>query len=133
MRGRQQLKVYALRGLLAAIKNLKVEKQVRELGEPDILALVRKEMSKRAEAIGFAEKAGRQDLIEQNQAELAVFEAYVPPLMTTEELDKTIRALSSELGTTQIGPLMKELRARHAGRFDGKQASEMIRKLPPTG
>ena len=40
-----------------------------------------------------------------------------------------INGLAAELGTTQIGPLMAELRKRHAGQFDGKLASELIKKL----
>jgi hypothetical protein len=133
MRARAQQKVLVLRGLLAAIKNLKVEKIVQELPEADLVALVRKEMSKRTEAITFAEKAGRTELVEQNRAELAVLEPYVPTQMTPERLEEAIRALSAELGTTQIGPLMKALRDRHAGEFDGKLASELVRKLAAGG
>jgi uncharacterized protein len=129
MLARDQRKVYVLRGLLAAIKNLKVEKLVQELTDADLTALARKELSKRAEAVAFAEKAARADLVEQNRAEQAILQAYLPAQMASEELEQTIRALSTELGTTQIGPLMKELRERHAGRFDGKLASELIRKL----
>jgi uncharacterized protein YqeY len=40
-----------------------------------------------------------------------------------------ITGLATELGTTQIGPLMAKLRERHAGTFDGKLASELIKKL----
>jgi uncharacterized protein len=131
MLARDQRKVYVLRGLLAAIKNLKVEKLVQELTEADLTALARKEVSKRGEAVVFAEQAGRTDIVEENRAEQAILEAYLPAQMAPEELEQTIRALSAELGTTQIGPLMKELRERHAGRCDGKLASEVIRRLPP--
>jgi uncharacterized protein YqeY len=44
-------------------------------------------------------------------------------------LEAVINGLAAELGTTQIGPLMAELRKRHAGQFDGKLASELIKKL----
>ena len=40
-----------------------------------------------------------------------------------------IKQIAGELGTTQIGPVMAKLRERHAGQFDGKLASELIRKL----
>jgi uncharacterized protein YqeY len=45
-------------------------------------------------------------------------------------LQAVIKEISTELGTTQIGPMMAKLRERHAGQFDGKLASELIRKLP---
>ena len=122
-------KVYILRGVIAAIKNLKVEKQIGEVPEADIAALVRKEINKRAEAIEFARQASRQDLVDQNEREKAMLEAYLPQQIGADALHEIIKALAAELGTTQIGPLMAKLRERHAGEFDGKLASELIRKL----
>lgn len=129
MKARAMEKVYILRGLIAAIKNLKVEKQIGEVPEVDIAALVRKEINKRNEAAEFARKAGRQELIEQNESERVVLEAYLPQQLSPSALEAAIKALAAELGTTQIGPLMASLRERHAGQFDGKLASELIRKL----
>jgi uncharacterized protein YqeY len=129
MKARAMHKVYILRGLIAAIKNLKVEKQVGVLSEADIAALVRKEINKRTEAAEFARKANRSDLVEQNEAEKAVLNAYLPQQLSVGDLEELIKQLAAELGTTQIGPLMAKLRERHAGQFDGKLASELIRKL----
>jgi hypothetical protein len=129
MRAREMQKVYVLRGLVAAIKNLKVEKLAHELPDADISSLVRKEINKRVEAIGYAEKAGRAEIVEQNRAEKAILESYLPAQLGSAELEATIKSLAGELGTTQIGPLMAELRKRHAGQFDGKLASELIKKL----
>lgn len=129
MRARDMPKVYVLRGILAAIKLVKVEKQVTELPEADIVGLVRKEVSKRIEALGYAEKAGRAEVVAQNQAEKAILDAYLPPQMDAAALAAEIERLSAELGTAQIGPLMAALRERHSGCFDGKLASELIKKL----
>jgi uncharacterized protein YqeY len=129
MKARAMEKVYILRGLISVIKNLKVEKQVREVPEADIALLVRKEINKRSEAAEFARQAGRQELVDQNEREGAVLEAYLPQQLSASALEEVVRALAAELGTTQIGPLMAKLRERHAGQFDGKLASELIRKL----
>jgi uncharacterized protein YqeY len=129
MKARAMEKVYILRGLLAAIKNLKVEKQVTAVADADIAALVRKEINKRIEASQFARQANRSDLVEKNESEKAVLEAYLPQQLSAEALQATINDLAAELGTTQIGPIMAKLRERHAGQFDGKLASELIRKL----
>ncbi len=129
MKARATEKVYILRGLITAIKNLKVDKQVREVPEADIALLVRKEINKRSEAAEFARKAGRQELIDQNERERGLLEAYLPQQLSASALEEVIRALAAELGTTQIGALMAKLRERHAGQFDGKLASELIRKL----
>jgi uncharacterized protein YqeY len=129
MRARDMPKVYVLRGVVAAIKNLKVEKQVKELPEAEITALVKKEVSKRTEALAFAEQGGRTELIEQNRAEIALLETYLPRQLDAAELEAAIKAIAAELGTTQIGPLMAEVKKRYAGQYDGKLASELVKKL----
>lgn len=129
MKARDMVRVYVLRGLITAIKNAKVEARVAELPEADIVALVRKELNKRIESIGYAEKAGRAETVAQNQSEKELLEKYLPPQLGPEELEEAIRTLSVELQTTSIGPLMKALQERFAGRYDGKLASQLIRKL----
>ena len=129
MKARAAEKVLILRGLIAAIKNVKVDKQVPTLPEADIAALVRKEINKRVEAAEFARQAGRTELVDSNEREKAVLEAYLPQQLDPAALEALIKQLAAELGTTQIGPIMATLRERHAGRFDGKLASELVRKL----
>jgi hypothetical protein len=129
MRTKDMERVYVLRGLVAAIKNMKIDKQVQRLPDADLTAIVRKEINKRVEAIGFAEKAGRAETAEQNRRERLILEEYLPAQLGRDELEQKIKELSAELGTTQIGPLMAELRKRYAGQFDGKLASELIKSL----
>ena len=129
MKAREMERVYVLRGLVAAIKNTKVEKQVKELPEADIAGLVRKEISKRNEAADFARKAGRAEIAEQNEREKAFLDAYLPQQMTAEALEEAIRQIAAEVGSNQIGPIMAKLREKYSGQYDGKLASELIRKL----
>src|ERR1019366_6340095 len=91
MKARAMETVYVLRGLISAIKNVKVEKQVALLPEADIAALVRKEISKRAEALEFARKGNRPDLIEQNEREKALLEKYLPQQINAEALGNLIK------------------------------------------
>jgi hypothetical protein len=130
MKARDMDTVYVIRGLIAVIKNLKVEKQLAQLPEADIAGLVRKEMNKRTEAADFARQASRADLVEKNEHEKRLLEKYLPEQLSADALQAVIKEISTELGTTQIGPIMAKLRERHAGQFDGKLASELIRKLP---
>jgi uncharacterized protein len=129
MKAREMGKVYVLRGLLAAIKNVKVEKQVAELPDAEITGLVRKELNKRTEAAEFAAKSGRQDLVDQNRNEQKVLEAYLPAQLDAAELEAVIRQLAEELGSSAIGLIMAKLKERYPGQYDGKQASELVRRL----
>jgi uncharacterized protein YqeY len=129
MRARDRVRIDVLRGVIAALKNLKVERQIAQLPEADIVGIVRKELNKRAEIIGYAQQAGRGEAVAQGEAEQAILQAYLPQQLSESELDTVIKSIAAELGTTQIGPVMAELRKRHAGKFDGKQASELIKQL----
>lgn len=129
MKAREMERVYVLRGLVAAIKNAKVEKQTKSLPESDVAALVRKEISKRNEAADFARQAGRSEMVDQNEREKAFLEAYLPQQMSSEALEAAIRQIAGELGSNQIGPIMAKLRDSYSGQYDGKLASELIRKL----
>lgn len=127
MKARDQPKVYVLRGLLTAIKAVKVERQTPELAEADIAALVRKEISKRNEALEYAEKAERPDDVAANRSEREILEAYAPPQLDAAALEVVVRQLATEIGSTEIGPLMAALKQRYAGRYDGKLASTIVK------
>ena len=129
MKARDMPRVYVLRGLLTAVKNLKVEKRGAALGEAELVQLVRREIRKRDEAEEFAAKAGRAELVEQNRAERAMLEAYVPPQLDADQLERAIREIAADPGARSIGAIMAALRERFAGRFDGRQASEITRRI----
>ena len=129
MKARAADKVSVLRDVIAAVKNLKVEKMIATVPEADIVTLVRREINKRNEAAEFARKANRQDLVEKNENERTILEAYLPQQLSADQLEAAIKSLAAELGSTQIGPLMAKLRERYAGTYDGKLASELIKKL----
>lgn len=128
MKARDMPTVYVLRGLLAVIANLRIEKGSAELGESEILGLVQREAKKREEAAGFARDAKRPELIEQNDAERAILGRYLPRALDEAELTNLLRSWRAD-GVTGIGPLMARLKEHHAGRYDGKRASEIARRL----
>jgi uncharacterized protein len=133
MKARATDELNVLRGLVTVIKNLKVEKMTQELADAEIVQLVRKEVNKRTEVITFAQKAGRAELVQENERQKAILERYLPRQLSAEQLEKVIAELAAELGSTSIGPLMAKLRERHAGEFDGQAASAIIRKLGAGG
>ena len=129
MRARDQRRIDILRGVISVAKNLKIEKRAQNLDESELVAIVRKEAKKRDDIIEFATKGGRPEVAADAQAEKEILEAYLPQQLSEDELASIVARLRDELGTADIGPLMKVLRERYAGRFDGKQASAAIRAL----
>jgi len=132
MKAREMPAVYVLRGLLAAVANLKIEKGLPELSEAEIIGLVKREAKKCEEAEEFARRAGRGDLVEQNAGERAILARYLPRPLDDAELTNLLRSWLAE-GVTGIGALMARLKERHPGQYDGKRASEIARGLLTAG
>ena len=129
MKARDMPRVYALRGVLTAVKNLKVERRGAPVGDDDVVQIVRKEIRKREEAERFAAQAGRQDHVEQNRAERALLEEYAPAALDEAGLEAAIRELARDAAGRSLGGIMSGLKARFAGQYDGRQASEIARRV----
>ena len=106
-----------------------MERRGAELAEGDLVQLVRREIRKREEAEEFAARGGRGELVAQNRSERAILEAYAPPPLDAAALERAIREIAAAEGAGSIGAIMAALRTRHPGRFDGRQASELARRI----
>ena len=91
----------AIRLAMAAIRNAEIEKR-RELDDGELLQIIAKEVKQRRDSIAEFTKAGRQDLIDQEKAELEVLLAYLPPQMTREEIKEAARRVIQEVGATGL-------------------------------
>ena len=129
MKARDMPRVYVLRGVIAAAKNLKIERRGAELAEADLAQVVRKEIRKREEAEEFALKAGRQEAVEENRSERAMLEAYAPAQLDAAALEQAIREIAADPASHSLGAVMGALKTRFAGRFDGRQASDIARRI----
>ena len=127
----EKRRVATLRLLLAALKNEKIQLQ-RDLTDEEVEAAIRRATKQRREAIEQYERGGRPDLVEAEREELEILQAYLPGTLSDAEVEQRLRTIAQEkkLTTTRdVGPLMKELMARHRGQVDGKRAQEIARKL----
>ncbi len=129
MKARDAQRVAVLRSVIAAAKHLKVERRVAALDDAALVQVVRREMRQREEAEEFARQAGREDLAAQNRAERRLLEAYAPPPLAAEEIERAIRDALAGGVARQMGAVMAALRERFPGRLDGKSASELARKV----
>jgi len=126
MKAGDKLRVMTLRGALTEITRL--EKDVRRPAHNDeIIQILKRERARRDEAIDFARKGGRQDLVEQNQTEATILDGYLPPALGPDEINAAIAAQIAA-GVSQIGPIMKALRDQFGARLDGRLASELVKQ-----
>jgi uncharacterized protein YqeY len=126
MKGGDKLRTMTIRGVLAEITRL--EKDVRHAAnDTEIVQVIKRERARRDEALEFARKAGRADLIAQNEDEAAILESYLPAAVGVDEL-KAVIAQQIAAGASQIGPIMKALKDQFGARLDGKVASDLVRE-----
>lgn len=95
-------------------------------------AVIAKEIKRRQEAAEMYHKGGRAELAAKEEAELAVLQAYLPAMLSADELRPEVAALIAELGLSgpsSMGKLMPALLERFKGRAEGRTLSQVAREL----
>ena len=129
MKNHDELKKNTVTMIRAAIKQIEVDKRV-ELEDNEVVELISKEAKKRKDALLEFEKAGRQDLIDQTNAELALIKTYLPEELSVEELTSIIEETIKEVGAEtmkDMGKVMQAVKTKTAGRADGKTINEIVK------
>jgi uncharacterized protein YqeY len=123
-----------LRLLKSVIGYLLVERKTEALSDADFVSIVQKEVKKRRDAIEQYEKGGRPELAAKEKTEISVLEAFLPKALSAEELEQLVKATITETGAISkkdMGPVIKAVQAKAAGRADGKTISGLVGKLLP--
>ena len=131
LKGRDKVRPLAIRLVLAAVKNAEIARQAA-LEDGDILGIIAKEVRQRRESIEAFKQGNRQDLVVQEEAELAVLNEYLPRQMTREEIIAEARKVIEEAGAQGIGDkgkVMPQLIAQLKGRADGRVINEVVTEL----
>jgi len=131
MRSGDEVRKRTLRMVLAAVKQVEVDKQT-QLEDLAVVALIQKEIKNRREAIEEAKKASRPDLIGENEVEIAVLEAFLPKAMPAEELRALVQAAIEETGASapsDMGKVMKIVMPKVAGRAPNDMISSTVKEL----
>jgi len=131
MKSGDEVRKRTVRMALAAVKQAEVDKRV-ELDDAAVMNLIQKEVKNRRESLEEAKKANRADLIEANQAEIKVLEAFLPKAMPAEELRALVQAAIAETGAAgpgDMGKVMKTVMPKVAGRAPNDMVSAAVREL----
>lgn len=132
MKARDQVASGTLRMTLAAIKTAEVAGDTaKELNDDEALKVVTKEAKKRREAAEAYDGAGRQELADQERAELVVLEKYLPAQLSDADLDQMVAEAVVESGATNIGGMgkvMQLLQPKIAGRADGGKVAAAVKR-----
>jgi uncharacterized protein YqeY len=136
MRAKEARTVGALRLILAKLKDQDIAARPRGVtdGIPDeeILQMLQSMIKQRRESIALYEQGGRQELADQERDEIAVIERFLPRQMDEADTRAAIGAAiaaTGAAGVKDMGKVMAELRARHAGQMDFGKASALVKGM----
>jgi len=131
MKSGDEVRKRTLRMALAAVKQVEVDKRI-ELDDAAVMALLQKEIKNRRESLEEAKKANRADLVEANEAEIKVIEAFLPKAMPAEDLRALVQAAIAEVGAASpadMGKVMKLVMPKVAGRAPNDMVSAAVKDL----
>ena len=129
MRAKETLRLGTIRLLLAAIKQREVDERI-ELDDAAVSGIIEKLIKQRRDSISQFQTAGRRDLVDAEQAELAILQAYLPEQLSAAEVDAAVTAAVTESGASSVkdmGKVMGLLKTRLAGRADMGRVSALIK------
>lgn len=129
MRAKDGDKLTTLRLVTAAIKQKEVDDRV-ELDDAGVLSILEKMVKQRKDSISQFQAGGRQDLVDKEQAELAIISAYMPEQMSEAEVAKAVDAAVAQAGAAgpqDMGKVMAILKPSLAGKADMGLVSQMLK------
>jgi uncharacterized protein len=136
MRQRDAVRRRALRSVIAALQEAETQLDASgarvSLDDAGILGLIAKQARQRQESIVEFRRGGREDLVAEEVAELAILQAYLPPQLSRDELEAKARQVIAAVGATgprDMGRVMKPLVAELRGRADGQEINQVVRDL----
>jgi len=130
MKAQDANRTSTLRMVKAAMMNRQIEKG-SELDDDEMQKLLRSLVKQRRDSIEQYEKAGRQELVDKEKAEIGVIETYLPQAASKEEIEQAVAAAIAQTGATSMkdmGGVMKTVQAALAGKnADGRLVSEVVK------
>lgn len=129
MKAGDKARLSVIRLILAALKQKEVDERIT-LDDAQVLAILDKMLKQRRESIVQFEKGGRQDLVDNENAEIKVIRGYMPAQLSEAELDAMVAAAVAESGAASIkdmGKVMGILKPKVAGKADMGAVSARIK------
>ena len=127
--GKQKLAV--IRMVRSAIRQTEIDVRKNSM-ITDVIALISKEVKMRKDSIEEFKKGGREDLVEQTEAEIAVLMPYLPKQLSEEEVRALVQEAIANTNATTIkdmGKVMGQLMPKVKGRADGKMVNTIVKEL----
>ncbi|MEY3543586.1 MAG: hypothetical protein RIQ29_994 [Pseudomonadota bacterium] len=129
MRAKEGDKLTTLRLITAAIKQKEVDERI-ELTDPAVLSILEKMIKQRKDSIAQFQLGGRQDLVDKEQAELALLMAYMPAQMSEADITQVIETAvlqANATGPQDMGKVMALIKPLLVGKADMGLVSQILK------
>jgi uncharacterized protein YqeY len=133
MKAKKERAVSTLRMVNSTLKNADIDARGQNkppLGDAEVLSLLQKMIKQRQESVEMYRKGGRDDLVKQEQDEIAIIQGYLPKQMSEAEMTSAIDAAIAETGASSMkdmGKVIAILRGKYAGQMDFGKASGLVK------
>jgi len=131
MRAKEVVKRDTLRNIQAGIKQIEVDER-RDVTDADVEAILMKYLKQREDAKVQFSDAGREDLVEKEDAEIAIIKIYLPEPMDDTELEATLKEVIASVGAQSMkdmGKVMGAAKSAIGSRADGGRINQMVKQL----
>jgi hypothetical protein len=136
MRSGDKRQLGVIRLALAAIKQIEVDDRLENLDDTQVIVVLDKMIKQRRESISQYQKAGRDDLQEQEEYEITILQPYLPEALSESEIESIINDAISETGAASIkemGKVMGIIKPKMQGRADMGAVSNLIKSRLSSG
>lgn len=127
MRDRDTLRLGTIRFLLAEIKNFEIDHG--EQDDAGIEKIMSKQLKQIKEGMVEYKKAGRDELVAEEEQKAAVLQSYLPKPMTDEELEKIIKEVIGQIDDPQMGPVIGLVKKKVGSRAEGGKIAGLVKQL----
>lgn len=132
MKEKDQMRLAAVRAVKAEILLAKTSGKTDSISDADVLKIIQKMVKQRQDSIAVYKEQSRQDLVDEETAQLNFIKAYLPKQMSPEEIEAAVRQIVAETGATSIkdmGKVMKAANSALAGKAESKAVADAVKKL----
>lgn len=131
MKAKDSFRLGVMRLMKAQIKNAEIE-LMHPLTEQEFVAVISRMVKQRKESVEQFTKGGRLDMAKNEEQEITLIQAFLPRQLSESEVEGLIKEAiqkTGALGLAQLGPVMKELKDKTAGRVDGKLLADKVKAM----
>lgn len=130
MKAKEKERLAVIRMVRGAVKQQEIDGK-KELDDDGVIAVISKEVKMRRDSIAEFQKGGREDLVAQNEAEIAFLMPYLPQQLSEDEVRALVKEAVEQTGAASpkdMGKVMGALMPKVKGKADGKLVNTLVKE-----